>query len=109
MDKQTQAIEPGVRRRDFLVGAIAGATLPLGSMAWAASSDTSQTRSIMQARRLGNMEVSEIIDHLNENLGALRVELTSADLAEIEAVLSKLTVHGGRMNPMYMELVDVSA
>lgn len=62
MDKQTQAIEPGVRRRDFLVGAIAGATLPLGSMAWAASSDTSttQTRSIMKARRLGNMEVSEI-------------------------------------------------
>ncbi|RWO81656.1 aldo/keto reductase [Mesorhizobium sp.] len=49
------------------------------------------------------------IDHLNENLGALRVELTSADLAEIEAVLSKLTVHGGRMNPMYMESVDVSA
>lgn len=48
------------------------------------------------------------IDHLNENLGALRVELTSADLAEIEAVLSKLTVHGGRMNPMYMESVDVS-
>lgn len=62
MDKQTQAIEPGVRRRDFLVGAIAGAILPLGSMAWAASSDTSttQTRSIMKARRLGNMEVSEI-------------------------------------------------
>lgn len=60
MDKQTQAIEPGVRRRDFLVGAIAGATLPLGSMAWAASSDTSQTRSIMKARRLGDMEVSEI-------------------------------------------------
>lgn len=60
MDKQTQAIEPGVRRRDFLVGAIAGATLPLGSMAWAASSDTSQTRSIMKARRLGDTEVSEI-------------------------------------------------
>ncbi|MBY3328689.1 aldo/keto reductase [Rhizobium laguerreae] len=49
------------------------------------------------------------IDHLNENLGALRVELTSADLAEIDAVLSTITVHGGRMSPMYMEAVDVEA
>lgn len=48
------------------------------------------------------------VDHLNENFGALRVELTSADLAEIDAVLSIVTVHGGRMNPMYMESVEVS-
>ncbi|CAN7493493.1 aldo/keto reductase [Rhizobium sp. LjRoot254] len=48
------------------------------------------------------------IDHLNENLGALRVELTPADLTEINSVLSGITVHGGRMSPMYMESVDVS-
>jgi aryl-alcohol dehydrogenase-like predicted oxidoreductase len=49
------------------------------------------------------------IDHLNENLAALRVELTPADLVEINAVFSTITVHGGRMSPMYMESVDVDA
>ncbi len=49
------------------------------------------------------------VDHLNENLGALRVELTPADLIEIDTALSKITVYGGRMNEMQMELVDVSA
>lgn len=49
------------------------------------------------------------VDHLNENLGALRVELTAGDLGEIDAALSKITIHGGRMNAMQMELVDVSA
>jgi aryl-alcohol dehydrogenase-like predicted oxidoreductase len=48
-------------------------------------------------------------DHLNENLGALRVELSAGDLQEIETALSKITIHGGRMNPMQMELVDTSA
>ena len=37
-------------------------------------------------------------DHLNENLGAINVQLTPADLREIETAFSKLTVHGGRMN-----------
>ncbi len=45
-------------------------------------------------------------DHLEENLGAVDVRLTSADLGEIEDALSKLTVHGGRMNAMQMEIVD---
>ncbi|WP_029874434.1 aldo/keto reductase [Rhizobium leguminosarum] len=49
------------------------------------------------------------IDHLVENLGALRVELTPEDLAEINAVLSAIMVHGGRMSPMFMESVDVEA
>ncbi|QKK16225.1 aldo/keto reductase [Rhizobium indicum] len=49
------------------------------------------------------------IDHLVENLGALRVELTPEDLAEINAVLSTITVHGGRMSPMFTESVDVEA
>jgi hypothetical protein len=35
--------------------------------------------------------------------------LTPADLVEINAVLSTITVHGGRMSPMYMESVDVDA
>ena len=38
-------------------------------------------------------------DHLNENLGALNVQLTPADLQEINTALSKITIHGGRMNP----------
>ncbi|MBY3395646.1 aldo/keto reductase [Rhizobium laguerreae] len=49
------------------------------------------------------------IDHLNENLAALRVELTPADLTEINAVLAANPVHGGRMSPMFMEAVDVDA
>ena len=49
------------------------------------------------------------IDHLNENLGAINVELTQADLREIETALSKITVHGGRMNEEQMKVVDQSA
>jgi aryl-alcohol dehydrogenase-like predicted oxidoreductase len=44
--------------------------------------------------------------HLNENLGALEVQLTPVDLRELETVLSGLTVHGGRMNAMQMKAVD---
>ena len=46
------------------------------------------------------------LDHLEENLGALRVELTSADLQEIRAELSKIEVHGGRMSAKYMVEVE---
>jgi hypothetical protein len=46
------------------------------------------------------------IDHLNENLGAINVQLTSADLREIETELSKIKVHGGRMNEEQMKVVD---
>jgi aryl-alcohol dehydrogenase-like predicted oxidoreductase len=49
------------------------------------------------------------LDHLKENLGALRVELSAADLQEIETALAKLTIHGGRMNKMQMDIVDTSA
>jgi aryl-alcohol dehydrogenase-like predicted oxidoreductase len=49
------------------------------------------------------------IDHLNENLGAINVQLTPADLREIETALSKITVHGGRMNEAQMQVVDQSA
>lgn len=45
-------------------------------------------------------------DHLEENLKAINVELTPADLGEIEGALSKIKVHGGRMNEEQMEVVD---
>jgi aryl-alcohol dehydrogenase-like predicted oxidoreductase len=46
------------------------------------------------------------MDHLNENLGAINVQLTPADLREIEIVFSGITVHGGRMNEEQMRYVD---
>jgi aryl-alcohol dehydrogenase-like predicted oxidoreductase len=46
------------------------------------------------------------IDHLNENLGAINVPLTPADLHEIETAFSGITVHGGRMNEEQMGFVD---
>jgi aryl-alcohol dehydrogenase-like predicted oxidoreductase len=46
------------------------------------------------------------IDHLNENLGAIHVQLTPADLREIEIALSKITAHVGRMNEAQMKVVD---
>jgi aryl-alcohol dehydrogenase-like predicted oxidoreductase len=44
--------------------------------------------------------------HLNENLGAINVQLTPADLREIETAFSKINVHGGRMNEEQMRYVD---
>jgi aryl-alcohol dehydrogenase-like predicted oxidoreductase len=49
------------------------------------------------------------IDHLTENLDAINVQLTPEDLREIDAVVSRIKIHGGRMNPMQMEAVDQSA
>ncbi len=46
------------------------------------------------------------LDHLNENLGAVNIQLTAADLREIEAALSRIKVHGGRMNEEQMRVVD---
>lgn len=37
------------------------------------------------------------LDHLNENLGAIKIQLTSADLRELATEFSKLKVHGGRL------------
>ena len=45
-------------------------------------------------------------DHLSENLGAINLELTPQDLQEIDTSLSRLKVHGGRMNEMQMGIVD---
>lgn len=46
------------------------------------------------------------LDHLHENLAATDVHLTPADLSEIEAALSRITVQGGRMNEDQMRIVD---
>jgi aryl-alcohol dehydrogenase-like predicted oxidoreductase len=46
------------------------------------------------------------LDHLNENLGAIHVQMTSEDLREIETAFYKITVHGGRMNEMQLQVVD---
>jgi aryl-alcohol dehydrogenase-like predicted oxidoreductase len=45
-------------------------------------------------------------DHLHENLRAVDVQLTPADLREIKTALSNIEVHGGRMNEERMKAVD---
>jgi aryl-alcohol dehydrogenase-like predicted oxidoreductase len=45
-------------------------------------------------------------NHLHENLGAITVQLTSANLQEMETAFAELTVHGGRMNTMQMGIVE---
>jgi aryl-alcohol dehydrogenase-like predicted oxidoreductase len=47
--------------------------------------------------------------HLHENLGAINVQLTPADLRDIETAVSEITVHGGRMNQEQMRVVDQAA
>ena len=49
------------------------------------------------------------MDHLHENLGAIDVPLTPADLRAIEAAVSGITVQGGRMNQDQMQAVDQTA
>ena len=49
------------------------------------------------------------LDHLNENMGAIDIQLTPADVREIDAALSKIKVHGGRMNEEQMKVVDQTA
>lgn len=44
------------------------------------------------------------IPHLKENLGSTDVQLTTADLKELEAGFAKLKVHGGRMNALQMAI-----
>ena len=42
------------------------------------------------------------LEHLRENMGAVNVQLTSADLAEIETGFSRLEIYGGRMDAKQM-------
>jgi len=46
------------------------------------------------------------IPHLNENFGALDVQLTATDLNELETDYAKLKVYGGRMNAMQMTFCE---
>src|SRR6266567_1634282 len=49
------------------------------------------------------------IDHLNENLGAINIQLTPNDLRELDSAFSKIKVQGGRMNEEQMKVVDQTA
>jgi aryl-alcohol dehydrogenase-like predicted oxidoreductase len=49
------------------------------------------------------------VDHLNENVGAIDIHLTPADLREIDTAVSEIKVHGGRMNEEQMKVVDQTA
>lgn len=46
------------------------------------------------------------VQHLEENLGSLNVELIATDLAQMEDAFSKLTVHGGRMHKAHFAQVE---
>ncbi len=43
---------------------------------------------------------------MSVNLGAIHVELTPADLQEMEAELSRIKMHGGRMSAKYRVEVE---
>lgn len=46
--------------------------------------------------------------HLDENIGSAEIELTPAELLEIEDACSKITVHGNRLSDAHMALLDRS-
>lgn len=46
------------------------------------------------------------VNHLAENVGAIHVELTTADLRELDTAFLQVKVHGGRMNEMQMRVVE---
>jgi aryl-alcohol dehydrogenase-like predicted oxidoreductase len=48
-------------------------------------------------------------DHLSENLKAVELQLTPADLRALDDTFSTLTVHGGRMNAEHMKIVETKA
>ena len=46
------------------------------------------------------------MDHLRENMGAVNVQLTPADLREIETAFSRIEIYGGRMDARQMAQID---
>ena len=46
------------------------------------------------------------MEHLTENLGHVNLQLTPTEIAELDTAFTKLTVHGGRMNAMQMQIVE---
>jgi aryl-alcohol dehydrogenase-like predicted oxidoreductase len=73
-------------------GAERGATPAQVALAWLMA----QKPWIVPIPGTGNM------DHLRENLGAVKIQLTPADLREIETGLTRLEIYGGRMNTTQM-------
>ena len=49
------------------------------------------------------------VHHLHDNVGAIDVNLSSADLRDIDAAFSAIKVEGGRMNSDQMKVVDTEA
>jgi aryl-alcohol dehydrogenase-like predicted oxidoreductase len=46
------------------------------------------------------------LERMVENIGSAEVELTSADLGEIESAFSKITLQGARLSEEHMKLID---
>jgi len=49
------------------------------------------------------------LDHLSENVGAIQVQLTPADLREIDTVMAKFEIYGGRMDTTQMAQIGQDA
>jgi aryl-alcohol dehydrogenase-like predicted oxidoreductase len=49
------------------------------------------------------------LERLEENLGAVNIELTPGDLREIDAAYSKINVQGARLSEEHMKLIDSAA
>jgi aryl-alcohol dehydrogenase-like predicted oxidoreductase len=49
------------------------------------------------------------LERLEENLGAVNIELTPGDLREIDAAYSKIKVQGARLSEEHMKLIDSAA
>ena len=47
-------------------------------------------------------------DHLDENLGAIKIDLTPTDLGEIESAFSAIRVRGVRLSEKHMQQIDQS-
>ena len=62
-----------------------------------------------KSRSLFRFPAHEVSITCRKNLRAVDVQLTPADLREIETSLSKIEVHGGRMNEERMKTVDQTA
>ena len=76
-------------------GAKRGATPAQIALAWLMA----QKPWIVPIPGTGNM------DHLRENMGAVKVQLTPADLREIETGLARLEIYGGRMDATQMSQI----
>ena len=77
-------------------GAKKGATPAQIALAWLMA----QKPWIVSIPGTGNM------NHLQENIGAINVQLTPADLREIETGLARLEIYGGRMDARQMAQIN---